>query len=1345
MILLLFAAALLTAGCGAALFAAEDPNLAIAVDEWKPNEDGGNPPRAFPETSIQPAGSPALRLIYTDSSPHWGNVARPVQVPPTTRAVSLRFYKHSASPGAALHLWLKEPDGDAWVQEVVIEGKGFGDLTKGWHDVQAAVGSFRHEPRGDGKRGMAAASSLMVGCNFADLDVSFQEIRFILAGETPGASPAVLPPPTPEEGEKGRVAILSENFVERRANPLEVLAASVEDEREDLLTEEDEETGSPSAADPQWLAEMARRAGYGATLLSASALESPGYLSPNSFDILIIPSAPYYPLPCAGAIRSFLSGGGSLFTTGGYAFDRPCVRAGGGWLPVEQSLTVEEVDKGIESVGLNHRFGIPGDGRGPQPGQIPLFDPANPLKSAAYAESLVPFIPRVRLDGPFEGWAASALLGSNDPVFPKAYARRIPLLMSYDQIGREAGAIGQIVHNFAGPFKGSSWAAFGVTNTDLFSRSGPLSMEFGDILDRLLQKVYLRSLKTDLALYKPGESATLSAVCENLSKQSVKVWVRFEIQDRDGIPVGSLAPVEQEIAAGFEQRVESIWSVPPGRASDLYRVRCQMVAESLEDEMTSAFCVDDPALRAKGFPLAFRDNYFRRGEAPAFLIGTNQTGAVFSSEFENPLVWERDLKAMRSNGLSIMRVLHFSPYVVSETGTTSAKPLELGVDRLPKWLERKLDALVQLSARHQIVLFLTLHDWMGVNLTDEELAAQRKFAKLVAGRYADCPHVMYDVQNEPNVQLGAPESDAALWNRFLQEKYGDQAALAAAWGAYLGDEKLGSVSLAPTPGDWPNVRAADQDLFRAWLFNRWMAENAAGVRDASKALVTVGYLQTVSAADQLMGNVWQDFTNKHYYGAKEQFPHEIKLIDRRFAGKGFSAGEFGSLLDQQARIQGRSREEADWDWFYEVAGTTLGLGGAFVLNWCWKEMPDNVFPWGISSPNDDVPRETLLAFRAFALATRGFVPAYASPAVFLVVPDLNRMGAGGETVNRAVYNAIDALIRQRVEFGVINEMSLKDLPPSAKAVFLPVPYLLSDDAFASLKSFVGGGGTLYVSGDITFDAARKRTRQDRLKDLFGLEFRKEAQAPLQAGKAAGGNLLPAIEVAASGADQAAETGLWLNKCGGGQAVFNPVSAELAGMPVLEYAKVLDLAGIERFPVTPDDPSLIVYRTGGADEQAWFLYNRGEKPVGAALPGATQLRIEPGRKALVITKAGQVTSLIAQGAVKLAGKDWAEFGAECMAVSLDGKPLADAGQIALCPLGTCEIRLRGFAGGDAEAWVGEVDGDRWTTLARRSPQQAGGLLIIPAETSLRFSLIVLGPRAELQTAADTLARRLAFSE
>lgn len=1326
--------------------AAETPNLALDTGAWVANLDGGNAPKAIAETSIQPEGSPALRLIYTDSDPHWGNVARPVDVPPTTRAVTLRFYKHSSSPDAVLHVWLIEPDGDAWLQRVTIESRSFGELSTGWHDAQAAAGAFTYQARGDGKKGLATASKMLLGCNYGDLDVSFQTIRFVLGGETPGASPSVLPPPTPEEGEKGRVAILAENFVERRADPLEDVPGPEEPADRDRSLP-DPEVGSPSASDPQYVADLVRRAGYGATLLSASAMETPGYLSPNNFDVVLFPSAPYYPLSCSAAIRAFLSAGGGLFTTGGYAFDKPCVRAGGSWLPVEESLTVEEVDRGIESVGLNHRLGIPADGQGPKEGQVPLFDPANPLRNAAYAESLVSFIPRVRLDGPFEGWAASAMLGSNSPVFPKPYARRVPLLMGYDLSNRRVGALGALVHSFAGAFKGSSWAAFGVTNRDLFSRSSPLTMEFGDILDRLVQKVYLRSLKSDLALYQPGESATLSAVCANFSKQPVKVWVRFEVQDRAGLPVSTIAPVEYEVAAGFEQRIETVWPVPPGRAATFYQVRCQMSCGTLDDEMHTAFCVDDPAVRTKGFALSFQQNYLRRKDVPYFLLGTNQTGAVFSSEFEDPLVWDRDLDAMRSHGLSIMRVLHFSPYVVSESGTTSAKPLELGVEKLPKWLERKLDALVQLCAEHQVVLFLTLHDWMGVNLTDEELAAQRKFARVVAARYADCSHVMYDVQNEPNVELNKQAGDVLLWNRFLTEKYGAHDALAAAWGDYLGSDRLGSVPLAPSANEWANPRVADQNLFRVWLFNRWMGENAAGVREVSKAPVTVGYLQTVSAADQLLGNVWQDFSNKHYYGPKNLFPHEIKLIDRRFEGKGMSVGEFGSVLDHDARIQGRTPEEPDWDWFYEVAGTTLGLGGAFALNWCWKEMPDNVFPWGINAPNDDIPRETLLAFRAFALATRGFHPAYSHPRVFLVAPDVNRMGARGDSVTSAVYTAIDALIRQRVDFGVINETALAKLPESARVLLLPVPYLLLDDAYAALKSFVEKGGTLYASGDITFDSTRKRTRTARLKELFGLEFVRELQAPMAAARSGEGKLLPSVEVSTAGAVQVEGATLWLNKAGSGQAVFSPIPAELAGMPVAEYAKVLELAGIPRYAVTPGDPSLIVYRAAGSSEgeEAWFLQNRGEKLLDAVLPGGAEVSLEPGRKALVIMKGGEVSSLIAKGRVRLAGKDWADFGTECMAASMDGKPLALAQQVALSPLGACEIRLHGFAAEGAEAWVGQVDRGKWTTLATRTPQHAGDMLVLPAETSLRFSLIVVGARAGLQSAADTVARRLAFAD
>ncbi len=1312
------------------------PDLAAPVEAWSPHPDGGNAPAAVGNTAFQSGGVPALRLIYRDREPHWGSVGREVRLTPDTRAFRLRFHKHSSGPGAALHLWLLEPDGDRWVQQVLVDGEPFGDLRPGWHETEAPVGSFRYEPSGDGVRGMRSADRLLIGCNFADLDVTIAELRPVLAGETPAESPARLPPPARVEGEKGRVAILAENFVIRRPEtegPFGVMRPLTEAEKR----------GSPSASDPEFLAELATRAGYGATLLSASALESPGYLSPSNFDVLVIPCAPYYPLNATGAIRAYLMAGGSLFTTGGYAFDRPCVRAGDAWQTVEQALTVERVDRDDRPVGLNHRHAIPADGQGPEPGTVGLFDPSYPLRRAAYAESLVDFIPRVRIDGPFQGWAASALLGSNNPVFPVAHARRIPLLMAFDGIGREAGALGQIVHHHDGPFRGSSWAAFGVTNRDLFSRSGPLAAEFADILDRLVRKVYLHSLRTDLALYRPGETVSLSVSVANFYREPVTVWVQFEVFTEDGISVTKLPPEEKEVPPGFQERFTGTWTVPGAPGDDFYQVVCRMSAGALTDEMRTAFCVEDRQVMTSGPPVRLEDNYFRPDGEPSFLLGTNQTGAVFSSAFEDPLVWKRDLEAMSGAGLSIMRVLHFSPFVVSQTGEPRARPVDLRVDALPRWLERKLDALVQLTARHGIGLMLSLHDWMGINLTDEELDAQRHFAALVARRYRDCPHVFFDIQNEPHVVLDRPETDAALWNRYLQERYPAREDLEQSWGPLAACEGPGAIGLSMEGEGWADARRAEVDLFRVWLLDRWARANAEGVREASQAPVTVGFIQHMTFADQLLGMAWLDFASKHYYGDRRRFASEMKVVDRRFEGKSFTVGEFGSVTDHDARLRGVTRETADWQWYLEAAGTALGLGASFILNWCWKEMPDNVFPWGINSPNDNIPRETLLAFRAFALATRGFRPRCVPPAVYLVAPDLNRMGTGAEAASRAVLRAIDALLELQVDFGVVNESALERLPAEAKAAILPVPFTLQDAAFERLDAFVRGGGTLLVTGDITFDAHRRRTRPGRLSGLFGLEFVRELHPPMSVARDEGGGLSPSIEVRPAGAERDGEGTLYVHRAGEGLALFDPVPRELAEAPAAVYARALSLAGIPVRSLVPDGEDLLVLRCAGAreGEDAVFVVNRSAKPRTVELPGEVRLEIQPGSSSLLVRREGRAVSIIASGPVTLEGREWARLGAPCALTALDGKPLTDSSLLAAHLLGQGELRINGFPAAQAQVRAGRIRSGRWQTLATRRPQQTERLLILPAEEALAFAMMLIGPEESLDEGARKMERLL----
>ena len=65
--------------------------------------------------------------------------------------------------------------------------------------------------------------------------------------------------------------------------------------------------------------------------LSAEQLADPREFNRKHFDLLVLPYGESFPLPALSAVESFLSDGGDLFTTGGYAFQSPLVATTNGW------------------------------------------------------------------------------------------------------------------------------------------------------------------------------------------------------------------------------------------------------------------------------------------------------------------------------------------------------------------------------------------------------------------------------------------------------------------------------------------------------------------------------------------------------------------------------------------------------------------------------------------------------------------------------------------------------------------------------------------------------------------------------------------------------------------------------------------------------------------------------------------------------------------------------------------------------------------------------------------------------------------------------------------------------
>ena len=76
------------------------------------------------------------------------------------------------------------------------------------------------------------------------------------------------------------------------------------------------------ASDPR---EMSRGLSqtHSVEFLSAKQLADSRHFNRTAFDLLVLPYGESFPLPALPAVESFLSDGGDLLTTGGYAFQSP--------------------------------------------------------------------------------------------------------------------------------------------------------------------------------------------------------------------------------------------------------------------------------------------------------------------------------------------------------------------------------------------------------------------------------------------------------------------------------------------------------------------------------------------------------------------------------------------------------------------------------------------------------------------------------------------------------------------------------------------------------------------------------------------------------------------------------------------------------------------------------------------------------------------------------------------------------------------------------------------------------------------------------------------------------------
>ncbi|NLH99519.1 MAG: hypothetical protein GX446_08490 [Chthonomonadales bacterium] len=981
---------------------------------------------------------------------------------------------------------------------------------------------------------------------------------------------------------------------------------------------------------------------------------------------------------------------------------------------------------------INAHFGEPGDALIITPAQLTLFSPDQPLQ-AARGVGVWPGWSGLSVPGPLRGYDATAQLRQS--------ARWQPLVEARDEHGRMTGAVGSLVTFGSGPFAGSRWALFGVTNRDIFAgRQG------GDLLRRTLrvlaEEVAARSLTTDFAMYDRGETARIAldlhsprglarvgaaadrpagdgrAAGHGAAAGSVRVTLTLDAPGRSArsihVESRSLKP-----GVSLPATLNFAWKVP-ANAPDFVRARAAVTDLSgrVLDTIETGFCVRDHRVVASGTRIRYRDNAFdlQRPGKPAArttVFGTDTYGNMLLSPSCSPLTWYRDMQAMRDHGLHMFENLQYPP---KDWKYTEAE-----------W--RKMDAMIQLAQRFGLPYMAGLLIGVDVAVDDATLQAQAAMCRSFAERYRHVPGLIYYLNGDFQLHMKDIPDLRRLWNGMLAQRYGSDAALKAAWGSEAVAERLGDIPVVEfASASAFSERARDTRLFQAMLVERWVSALTKAIRevDTDHPITSEYYQRPYSGIDLRLSMDGMDAANIGYFGPPRRDIAEllatIKWNDMRRHGKTVNLGEFGvKTHDAWAQERdgfgyhtGRTEEEQRRQLWW-IVHAALAYDVTKIQNWCWSDDPDGVFPWGVAYNNPLRPKPALRLWRNLRYVSDLMPHAYEPAQTLFVMPDSWRLGAPEPAAWTGIASALECLLATNVRFDVANEADLSSAAraqaPSGMAgqsegggqtprlIIAPFASRMSDAAQQALLRCAEAGATVYVSG-------------------------LPSVGPIA-------SVMPASSVAGAltritrGRGQlivAADT--WEPLPGHDVFVLHP---EAASDPTMNrYLEVVRLAGVEPDAIVEAPSSVWRAATRQADGRTLIaLFARSERqspePVTVRASGRTVRWSAAGNWPclVVLNKDGGVLAATGSGMLSVDGRAVASGNGPWLMASLDGHPIERSRRVVISMTngGTLDVRC---ATPPVKAAIVERQGDtlrRVGSVAARSGHLGPSLHLGPNDLVL----------------------------
>lgn len=903
---------------------------------------------------------------------------------------------------------------------------------------------------------------------------------------------------------------------------------------------------------------------------------------------------------------------------------------------------------------MNSADGRPGDGLGLAPEQLGLFDPAFPLRRASrVVRADCPWAPDVEAESlePLGGWAATGLTFVNG-------ARWTPVLTTTDRYGRPTGAALSVLWHYGDYYAGSSWAYSGI-ESDLFALLGEslASSTLVACIERLRWGVFIRPVRCEFDSYAPGERPRCEVVVQNNAFTERSVTLRLAVAGWSE---------SREITVPARGQVGSDFDLPVAAEPGLCRLEVTAEVGGREfDRVEGGYVAVPPGEWGGGRRVVFADNGFTLDGQPRVLLGSDSYANVFHNHGEGPLTWLRDLTLSRDFGLDVYENLQFS---AAPSWRYSAAQL------------RQMDGIIRLAQELGLVYMAGWVIGGDTWASDEELEGQRQRVVDVARRYRDARGLIHYINGDLQFSVEPGDGMDERFRAWLLARYGGEAALRDAWGERL-EWPLAEIPYpVPNTGLWADVRARDAALFGVLETRRWLATLGDAIRSeyGGQPITAEYYRLPVAGADLPQTIEPLDVANIAVFGPQlnrdlADGALALAFADSRLRGKGLNIGEFG-VKTHPAWAEGSGAfdyhmartEEQQREVFVGIVHLGLGMGVSKFQNWCLKDSDEGVFPWGIFYQNDGVPKPVAYTYRSLALLTRHVVPRWEPPGLAVLLPDCSRIGGASDKVWRACLTAFEGLLRAQVQFAVVPDTDIPDLPPGVRAMWWPAPFCCTDAAREKVLDFVRSGGALYLSGDLSWDERRQRTRQLQFEELVGLAVVRHGGSPdnsavKDAVEGPLGLLAPwhglvptSAEVLARAADGTPL--LTRNRVGEGTVVYLNSGGELshdADALAPAYRAALDALAISGLGVPGD--GLYVFDMALHGGTARVLVNVGQEPVATEFSfGGLDVA------ATVNARSPALIALDAQGAP--------------LAMSVSGRIAVRGGPEVHAPVGACVIWL-----------------------------------------------------------------------